>query len=85
MTGSDLALLVEAREAASSGRGVDIRCQAGLSQGELARAAGVNTAAVSRWEGRARKPSGRAALKYARVLRVLSNTATIGERGVVGD
>jgi DNA-binding transcriptional regulator YiaG len=71
MTNAHLALLVAAREAVTNGRGVAIRRAAGLSQGELARAAGVSAASVSRWEAGVRLPTGEAALKYARILRVL--------------
>jgi DNA-binding transcriptional regulator YiaG len=45
-----LRLLVEARVAAHTGVGAKIRVPARLSQGELARAAGVNPAMLSRWE-----------------------------------
>src|SRR5262249_34647614 len=71
VTTANLKLLVEARAAASSGSGIEVRRAAGLSQGELARAAGINPATLSRWESQERQPSGDAALRYARVLRVL--------------
>jgi DNA-binding transcriptional regulator YiaG len=71
MPTTDLELLIEARRAARTGSGVALREVAGLSQGELARAAGINPATLSRWESRERKPTGPAAIRYARVLRVL--------------
>jgi DNA-binding transcriptional regulator YiaG len=65
-------LLVEARRAAEDGRARALREAAGLSQGEVARAASVSPATVSRWEGRLRKPSGDAAIRWARILRLIS-------------
>lgn len=72
MRTSELELLVEARSLARTGRGRELREAAGLTQGEIARAAGVNFATVSRWESGGRKPSGKAALRWARVMRVLA-------------
>lgn len=66
-----LELLVEARAAVNTGSGIKLRRAAGLSQGELARAARINPATLSRWESRERRPTGLAAIRYARVLRVL--------------
>lgn len=71
MKASALGLLVNAREAAATGRGRAIREAAGLTQGELARAIGVTPGAVNRWEAGTRKPTGESALRYARILRVL--------------
>jgi DNA-binding transcriptional regulator YiaG len=71
MTRDQLLLLVEARAAASDGTGSEIRRQAGLSQSQLAQAIGVRPSAVCRWENQVRKPSGDAALRYGRVLRLL--------------
>jgi DNA-binding transcriptional regulator YiaG len=71
MTATTLELLVEARSAARTGDGAKLRAAAGLSQGELARAAAINPATLSRWESRERRPTGPAAIRYARVLRVL--------------
>jgi DNA-binding XRE family transcriptional regulator len=72
MDAATLRLLIEARSAARTGSGADVRCAAGLSQGELARAAGINPATVSRWESQERQPTGPAAIRYARVLRLLA-------------
>jgi DNA-binding XRE family transcriptional regulator len=68
---SDLALLIEGRKAVSTGSGQRLREQAGLSQSELARLAGVTPAAVCRWEAGERTPSETAAIAYAKVLRRL--------------
>lgn len=64
-------LVIEAREAARTGRGAAIREAAGLSRGELARFAGLNDATVSRYESGRRVPRGDAAVRYARILRRL--------------
>ncbi len=73
---SDLILLVEAREAARSGRGARLRTVAGLSQAELAAAIGVSGPCISRWEAGGRQPRGLAALAYARMLRELAEQVT---------
>ena len=65
-------LLIEAREAARSGRARRVRVLAGLSQQEVAEACGVDGSAVSRWEAGLRTPHGKAALAYARLLRALA-------------
>jgi DNA-binding transcriptional regulator YiaG len=71
--GMETALLImEARDAASSGKGERLRQAAGLSQGELADAIGVTPACVSRWEAGIRRPRGDAAVRYARALRELA-------------
>jgi DNA-binding transcriptional regulator YiaG len=71
-TSIDLAMLLEAREAASSGRGMRVRIAAGISQGELAAAVGVTAACISRWEAGDRRPRGEAAARYAQTLRELA-------------
>jgi transcriptional regulator with XRE-family HTH domain len=71
-TQEDLLLLIEAREAARSGRGRRIRELAGVSQEALGDACGVGASAVCRWERGLRSPRGRAAIAYAQTLRVLS-------------
>jgi DNA-binding XRE family transcriptional regulator len=68
---SQLALLVEARKAVRSGQAARTRRAAGLSQAELAQAVGVSAPAISRWESGKRQPHGRAAIRYAQVLRML--------------
>lgn len=74
----DVQLLIEARDAAASGRAARLRQVVGLSQSEFARAAGVSAAAVHRWEAGARRPSGDAAVAYARALRELARQVTGG-------
>jgi DNA-binding transcriptional regulator YiaG len=69
---SDLALLIEARDAVRSGRGARLRLAAGISQGELAAAIGVSAPTLSRWEAGDRRPRGDAAVAYARELRKLA-------------
>lgn len=71
-TTAGLALVIEAREAAGSGRGERIRRAAGVSQGEIAAVVGVTPACISRWEAGDRRPRGPAAIAYARVLRELA-------------
>jgi len=70
--GSDIVFLIEAREAARSGRGAQLRRAAGLSQGEMAKALGLSGAAISRWEAGERRPAGDAAVAYARLLRAIA-------------
>jgi DNA-binding transcriptional regulator YiaG len=84
MTKTTLKLLIEARAAARTGSGVEIRQHAGLSQGELARAAGINPGTLSRWENRERQPTGAAAVRYARVLRVLAESDSNGSHNGEG-
>lgn len=63
--------LMEVRAAARSGRARRLREEAGISQAEVAAAVGVTRACVSRWEAGARKPTGSAAQRYARLLELL--------------
>jgi DNA-binding XRE family transcriptional regulator len=73
---SEVILLVEAREAARSGRGARLRAIAGLSQTELGSAIGVSGTCISRWESGERQPRGAAAVAYARMLRELAEKVT---------
>lgn len=68
VNGQELQLLLEAREAAR-GSGAKLRESAGLSQAEIARVARVSMASVSRWEAGKRRPTGDAAIRYAKTLR----------------
>jgi DNA-binding transcriptional regulator YiaG len=77
MSTEDLKLLVEARAATHTGAAVKVRRAARLSQGELARAAGINPGTLSRWESLERQPTGPAAVRYARVLRALAGAAAV--------
>jgi transcriptional regulator with XRE-family HTH domain len=71
-THDELLLLIEAREAARSGRARRVRELAGVTQGALADVCGVDASAVSRWERGLRAPRGPAAVRYAQTLRVLA-------------
>jgi DNA-binding XRE family transcriptional regulator len=70
----ELVLRAEARDAAISGRGARVRRSLGLSQSEVARAIGVSSACVCRWEGGNRAPQGDAATRYGALLRELVNS-----------
>jgi DNA-binding transcriptional regulator YiaG len=59
------------RQAFEDGTAKRIRRRAKASQSDTARAANVNPAAVSLWEGLHRTPRGAEGLRYARVLRRL--------------
>lgn len=58
-----------------SGHARELRISSGLSQSELARSCEVTPGAVLRWERNERRPRGRNATAYHRVL---SGLATIG-------
>lgn len=77
MTNTQLALLIEGRTAAASGRGERLRRAAGLNQSDLARLAGVTPAAVNRWESGTRTPSGESAIAYAKALRKISREVAL--------
>jgi len=68
---TDLNLVIEARDAVSTGRGARLRRAALVSQTELASAVGVTASAISRWEGGSRLPRTDEAAAYARELRRL--------------
>ena len=87
---TDLNLLIEARDAVSTGRGARLRRAALVSQTELASAVGVTASAISRWEGGSRLPRTDEAAAYARELRRLERAVATrnderlaGQRGVV--
>lgn len=73
MAMGELALIIEARDAARSGRAARLRRAAGVSQSELAAAVGVTPSAISRWESGRRYPRAEAAAAYARALRTLAS------------
>lgn len=68
MTAKQALELMEARRLARSGDARRIRTASGLSLSEVASAISVSPAAVSRWESGQRRPYGRPALAYARLL-----------------
>jgi len=76
MESSNLTLVMEARDAARSGRGARLRAAAGFSQGEIAAAIDRSVACVSRWEAGERRPRGAAAIAYALVLREIAAALT---------
>lgn len=77
MTRSELALLIEGRTAATSGRGARLREQAGLNQSDMARLAGVTPASICRWEAGKRAPSGPSAAAYAKALRQIAHEVAL--------
>jgi DNA-binding transcriptional regulator YiaG len=60
--------LAKARQIARSGQGRRIRLAARLSCAQVGGVVGVADVTVLRWEAGTRKPSGRAALKYADLM-----------------
>lgn len=68
---TDLLRLADVREAAESGEARRLRLAASLSLAEVARALGVSVPTVSRWETGERRPRGKAAIRYARLLEAL--------------
>jgi DNA-binding XRE family transcriptional regulator len=73
---AEVVLLMEARDMACSGRAARLRAAAGVSQADLAAAVGVSASCVSRWEAGDRRPGGRTAPAYARVLRRIARELT---------
>ena len=71
---SDITLIIEARDAARSGRAARLRVAAGLTQSDIARAMcpPVSPAAVCRWEHGNRRPDGLRARAYGAVLREIA-------------
>lgn len=63
--------LTEARALVASGEARRIRLAAGLSLLEVGAPVGVDPSTIGRWERRERMPRGRAAIRYAQVLRRL--------------
>lgn len=71
MRETDAVMLAVARQAATDGRGREVRLAAGLSQAEVGGVCGVTAQAVTRWETGERRPCGEPAIRYARLLRRL--------------
>jgi DNA-binding transcriptional regulator YiaG len=65
----DVAALAEVRQFCASGRARGIRERACLTLGEVGRSVGVAPSTVARWEDGTRRPTGRAAERYLRLLR----------------
>jgi DNA-binding transcriptional regulator YiaG len=74
----DALSIAEAREFLQSGRAVEIRKAARLSQGEVAAFCRVDPAAVSRWESKNRMPRGEAAIRFARLMKALEAQSKTG-------
>lgn len=70
-----LQLLARARQLAASGEARAIRRNRKMSLAEIAKACGVDTSTVGRWENGARSPRGEAGARYASVLDLLAKTA----------
>ena len=68
---SDTLIISSTRADIAAGRARQVRERARLSQAEVARALGVDTATVSRWETGMRLPRGRTALRLASLLAAL--------------
>jgi DNA-binding transcriptional regulator YiaG len=64
--------LVEVRRLAETGEARRIRAARQLSLAEAGSAVGVSAEAVRKWESGARRPTGRPALAYLRLLKALS-------------
>lgn len=73
LTIGDLRTLSEVRVLARSGAARSIRLAAGLSLTELGAVVGVTGPAIYRWETGDRSPRGVAAIRYAEVLRGLTD------------
>ena len=71
MTLAQAAMVAGSRRRLREGEAEAIRVQAGLSQGDIARALGVTAGAVSRREAGTRVPRGALAVRYARLLELL--------------
>lgn len=69
MNADEIRLVIEARAAASSGRGRRLRTNARISQREFAQLVGVSQVAIHRWERGEHLPTGERAVAYARALR----------------
>jgi DNA-binding transcriptional regulator YiaG len=71
MRAAELLLLSKARHLASTGEAGRIREKAGLHQTDIARTVGVRASTVNRWESGQRKPHGKGAIRWARLLETL--------------
>ncbi len=70
-----LARAQTARYALRTGLARELRQRAGLSQGDVARALGVDVGAVSRWEANKRKPTGAVGAAFLEFVASLVETA----------
>ncbi len=67
-----LQLLARARQLAASGEARTIRKDSKMSLADIAKACGVDTSTVGRWETGIRSPRGQAGARYASVLDLLA-------------
>lgn len=72
MDHTDTLLLAKARRLASTGEALNIRLEAGLSVGDVARAIGGNVSTIWRWERGQRAPRGGAAIAWAQLMNELA-------------
>ena len=80
MTAEELVLLGIARRRAADGTGRRIRTTAQLSMRLIADAIQVSEGTICRWEKGERRPSGDAAVRWARLLHELDRANTKAER-----
>src|SRR3954469_11317788 len=73
----DLLTLADAKWLSSSGEGREIRQAAGLSLSNVAGPTGVDTTTVWRWERGECSPRGDAAVRWARLLRLLQRSLQV--------
>ncbi len=78
MTTNDVVKLATVRRLAQSGRARRIRLDAGVSIAEIARAIGVSSPTVYRWEVGENNPQGAAALAYFQLITDLSELKSSG-------
>lgn len=79
MNHSHLLEVVRVRELARDGKTRDARLRAGLSLSEVGITIGVSSATVYRWERGQRRPTGAAALRYARLCESLMDHESAGQ------
>jgi transcriptional regulator with XRE-family HTH domain len=79
---SDLVKLAEVRAAARAGTCRRVRLAAHLSLREVAAAVGVGVSTIYRWEVGERRPQGRPALRYAKLIAELEVATNGGGRDV---
>jgi DNA-binding transcriptional regulator YiaG len=73
---ADAVKLARARELAATGEGQRIRDKSRLSRAHIGAVIGVSDVCVLRWERGDRRPSGRAAVKYADLLDKLAEAVS---------
>lgn len=71
MKSAQLLVLLWIRELSRTGAPREARLRAGFSLSEIAVAVGVSPATIYRWETAQRRPTGLAAVRYARLIQSL--------------